>query len=388
LSVNTSLSRFGVQLASIPEREVDFARLSRQQKLLDDISTLLQTRLKEAEIKEAVEPGDVRIVDSALLPEKPIAPKPWRNLAIAVVLGFGLGVASALVREATNTRVRTKDDLISAVNDRPLLATIPGIHETNGKVRRWGKTRRRDQVAEEEKLLAANLVTHLDPKGVASEAYRVLRTNITFANVERPVQVIAVASAVPGDGKSTTAANLAITLAQQGARTLLIDGDLRKGVLRKLFGVPAEPGLTHVLVGRASLEAAIHSSPLESGTRLDLIPAGVFPPNPAELLGSSRMREVIGELRKRYDYIVFDTAPLNLVTDAAILGTLMDTMILVVRADKTDKRALQHAVSQLDQLRVPVGGIVLNDFDLAKAPYAYAYGYGYSYGYGYHYGST
>lgn len=398
-SAEASLGRFGSQLETIPAREVEFARLSRQQKLLADIYNLLQTRLKEAEIRDAVQPGDIRVIDAALVPEVPVAPRPMRNMGVGMVLGLLLGIGLAFTRRALDTKVRTTDDIQTATAGAPILAMIPRIRPSalagangngngngNGKHAGNGKKQVNLGPVGAFPLMEDRLVTRLDPRSPASEAYRALRTNITFSNAERSPQVLVISSAMPGDGKSTSASNLAITLAQQGTRTILIDADLRRGVLHKVFGGEQEPGLTHVLLGKATLAEAVQQVQTgETGIPLDFLPAGIFPPNPAEILGSPRMRELLKQLRVAYEMIVIDAPPLNLVTDAAVLGTSADTTLLIARTGTTDKRALQHAATQLHHIGAAMGGVILNDFDIDGGRYYGGYGYGYGYGYGHSY---
>ena len=395
-SAEASLGRFGSQLETIPAREVEFARLSRQQKLLADIYNLLQTRLKEAEIREAVEPGDIRIIDDALVPEAPVAPRPMRNMMVGMVLGLLAGIGLAFTRRALDTKIRGADDIQGVTAGAPILAMIPRIRVASGNGNGNGKAGRngKKQVALGNigvvSPMEERLVTRLDPRSPASEAYRALRTSITFANTERSPQVLVISSAMPGDGKSTSASNLAITLAQQGTRTILIDADLRRGVLHKVFAGHQEPGLTNLLLGKVTLEDAVQQVPTgDTGIPLDFLATGVFPPNPAEILGSARMRDLVLKLRGMYEMIVIDAPPLNLVTDAAVLGTSADTTLLIARTGTTDKRALQHAAMQLQNLGAPMGGVILNDFDIEGSRYyGYGYGYGgYAYAYGYGYGS-
>jgi capsular exopolysaccharide synthesis family protein len=207
------------------------------------------------------------------------------------------------------------------------------------------------------------LVTGRDPRNPVSEAYRGLRTNITFSNPEDPPKTIVLTSAVPQDGKSTSAANLCITLAQQGMHVLLVDADLRRGVLNSVFGTPREPGLTNVLLGRLSSREAIRSVNLGESGSVDFLSTGTLPPNPAELLGSKRMGELLEGLEEDYDLVIIDSAPLTVVTDAAVLGTNADGVILVARASHTDRGAIAYAVEQLRAVRAPVLGCVLNDVD-------------------------
>lgn len=387
-SINANVKSFGKQIETIPAREIEFARLSRQQKLLEEISTLLQTRLKEAEIKEAVQPGDVRVIDRALVPDRPVSPKPAVNMLLGLLGGLFLAFVAAMIRQMLDNKVRTKEDVQGATGGVPILAAIPRISSAvQPKKIRSGRRKSKSTA-----IAAASgnaLVMRAASHEVSAEAYRALRTNITFASVDHSNQVLVLTSALAGDGKTTTASNLAVTLAQQGVRTLLIDADLRKGVLHTLFEVKREPGLTQILVGQASAASSVQVIPLgEEGQSLSLLTSGRLPPNPAELLGSERMRNLLEELRQQFDMIVFDTPPLTMVTDAAVLGTLADSTILVARAGKTDKRALHHAAAQLYHLRVNVSGTIVNDFDAKQAGYGYAYGYGYAPGYGYAYGPS
>ncbi len=373
-SLETGLARFDRQLATIPATEVEFARLLREQKVLEEIYTLLQTRLKEAEIQEAVEPGNVRVIDSALVPLEPVAPRPLVNMILGTVLGLLLGAGAGFVRETMDSKIRSREDVEGATPGVSILGTIPRIVPVAAN----GNGRKPSRLVQTPMSNGERLVTRRDPRSPVSEAYRAMRTNITFASVDRPPQVLVVTSAMPGDGKSTSSSNLAVTLAQQGTRTLLVDADLRKGLLHEVFGCTQNPGLTNVLHAGMPLADAVRTVEAGgSGVQLDFLPAGVFPPNPAELLGSSRMQKLMDELRGEYEVVIFDAPPLNLVTDGAILGRLADTTILVARAGVTDRRALQHAVMQLRQLQVPFGGIVLNDLD-ARAPGYYGHGvYGY-----------
>ncbi|HEX6037529.1 GumC family protein [Longimicrobium sp.] len=362
-SIEGELARFGTQLQTIPARELEFARRQREQSLLEELYTLLQTRLKEAEIANAVEPTNIRILDSALVPGRPVAPSPLKNLVLAGAFGLLLGVGLAMGLEALDTKVRTEDEAASLSGGVPVLGTIPRIRLKGIPIHGRGNG---------DGHMPGRLVTQSDPRSPVSEAYRALRTNLTFAGIDGAPQVVVVTSAMPGDGKSTSAANLAVTLAQQGTPTLLVDADLRKGLLHHLVGGSKEPGLTHVLLGRASLDDAVQQIPVgDSGVPLSFLPAGVFPPNPAELLGSERMRDLMRDLRKRFGAIVLDAPPLMHVTDAAVLGGMADSTLLVARAGSTEREALRHAAGRLELLRAPVGGVVLNDLEMAQAGYGY-----------------
>lgn len=380
------LSRFGVELQQIPTREVEYARLLRQQSLLDDLYKTLQQRLNEAEIRDAVTPGDVRLIDEALVPTVPVSPQPMLNLLVALVLGTLLGVAAALGREFMDTAVRSTDDVKTATR-MPILGVIPRDKVVaNGHARRRPRIRR---VRPEELVPGTQVSMQVNPHSATAEAFRMLRTNISYSRIGGAPQLMLVTSAMPGDGKSTSSSNLAMALAQQGTRTLLVDADLRRGTQHTLLGLPQEPGLTEVLLGRAELAQAVRTVPTGvEGKTLDVLPTGLFPPNPAELLGSERAMEFFTELRGEYQAIVVDAPPLNLVTDATLLARLSDATLLVTRPGVTDRRALHHAAGQLLQVRAAVSGVVVNDVDFEDRASTYGYGYGYGYGSAHGYYST
>jgi tyrosine-protein kinase Etk/Wzc len=371
-SLDETLNQMGTDLEAIPAQQVQQTRLTRQLDILDEVYTVLQTRLKEAEVAQAVEDASVRIVDPAILPVRPIQPRKALNLALALILGTMLGVGVAFTREYLDDTVHTREDVVQATGGAPVLGMIPRIRRPGG-----GASGKRPRIGTDDELahLEERLVTGRDPRNPVSEAYRGLRTNITFSNPEDPPKTIVLTSAVPQDGKSTSAANLCITLAQQGMHVLLVDADLRRGVLNSVFGTPREPGLTNVLLGQLSSGEAIRSVNLGESGSVDFLSTGTLPPNPAELLGSKRMGELLEGLEEDYDLVIIDSAPLTVVTDAAVLGTNADGVILVARASHTDRGAIAYAVEQLRAVRAPVLGCVLNDVDSRRdGRYRSAYG--------------
>jgi len=371
------LAQFSEDLERIPEQQVELARLERETTALGSVYTLLSNRLEEARIITAIEDPSVRIIDPAILPPEPIRPRTLLNLLLGAVLGGMLGVGIAFTREYMDDTIHTREDIQRATGNAPILGMIPRIRgespsATSGAT---GDTGHRED----------RLVAGRDPRNPVSEACRSLRTNLTFSNPDDPPRVVVFTSALPQDGKSTSSANLAITLAQQGHNTLLIDADLRRGVLNNVFGTPREPGLSNVLAGHANLNEAIREVQLGHSGSIHFMPSGPFPPNPAELLGSARMKALISELETRYDFVLLDSAPLTIVTDAAVLGTKVDGVVLVARANRTEKGALTYAVEQLLNVRAPVLGTVLNDVDYRRdSRYSSRYGrYGYYYQYYY-----
>lgn len=265
-----------------------------------------------------------------------------QRVVLGLVVGMLLGLGGAFFLEYLGQTIKTAGDIERAVGI-PVLGLIPHV----ASIREAANGRGRPVV----------IMTQLGSDDPAVEAYRSLRTNVTFVGAEQPLQMIAVTSPEPGEGKSTTAANLALTLAQGGSRTLLVDGNLRRPLLHRAFGILQEPGLTDVLVGHAPAREAIRPNVAEN---LDVLPSGALPPNPAELLGSDAMQRLVGELRRDYAYIVMDTPPALPVTDATVAATIADATMLVMRSGETEEAATQRVVEQLRRVRARVAGAVLN----------------------------
>jgi tyrosine-protein kinase Etk/Wzc len=298
-------------------------------------------------------------------PTAPVSPNRKRIYLTAMIFGTLLGLAAAVGVEQLDDTVKSPDEARERF-DLTVLGTIPRIKEA-------GASRRAIEVA------GQRLVTHFDPRSPVGEAYRSLRTNLAFARAHEPLKTILLSSPGPADGKSTTVANLAITFAQQGQRTLLVDADLRRAVLDKLFTVPREPGLTDVLVGRAPLAEVVNATVIDN---LFVMGSGPFPPNPSELLGSQAMRDVLRQAREQFDVVLLDSPPLLAVTDAAVLSTMVDGAILVVRTGATPRPSVRRAVSQLQTVHGRLVGTVLNDVDFRSGLYGGGYGYYYYQYYG------
>jgi capsular exopolysaccharide synthesis family protein len=356
-SATSVLAGFGPEIGRIPAREVEFLRLMRDQKVLEEVYTFLQTRLKEAEIQGAVEPGDVRMVDPALVPRRPDSPRPMVNLALGAILGLMLGTTLAVGRRAMDRRIRSRKDAVLAAGGLPLLGVIPVLDDAR-QARLPGVAQPDRRADAAHPLLMRDAADTL-----AGEAYRAVRTHLRIAAAERDERVVVIASPSSGEGKSNTAANLALSLAQQGSPTLLVDADARRGGhLHEWFAEASGPGLVDVLQGRASLDEAIRSVPAGGGETLHCLFCGSAAAGAAELLGSDRMRRLIAELRERYGMVILDTPPLDLVTDAAVLGRSADATLLVVRADSTEPDAVREALSLLASLGVTTRGLILNGF--------------------------
>jgi capsular exopolysaccharide synthesis family protein len=326
---------------------------------------LLQ-KLKEAGVSAGLKSNNFRIVDRAAPPTGPIEPNIPRNLLFAMVLGLASGVGLAFLLEALDNTVRTTDQaqLISG------LASL-GMIPLGSKSAREGPNPKRLVIAASKE--AVELVTQVRPQSQMAESYRALRTSLLLSNLGAPPKVIMVTSALPQEGKTTTSINCAVVLAQKGVPVLLIDADLRRPSIHKTLGMAPHPGLSNVLTGSTTLEQAITRTAILPN--LFVLAAGTPPPNPAELLASSNMRDVLAQLREKYDHIVIDTPPSLSVTDAVVLSPRADAVVLVIRSGQTTKQALRRARDILTQVNAKVVGVLLNAVDLSSPDYYYYYEY-------------
>jgi succinoglycan biosynthesis transport protein ExoP len=348
------------------ESAIEYSILKRD---LDSNRTLyegLLEKLKEAGVTAGLRSNNFRIIDAARVPTAPSEPNIPRNLAFAVVLGLISAVGLAFVLENMDNTVRTPEQA-QAISALPSLGMIPlgsksGSHSATGK--RLALTASKE---------VFETVTQVRPQSQMAESYRALRTSLLLSNLGAPPKVIMVTSARPQEGKTTTSINTAIVLAQKGVRVLLVDADLRRPSVHKALGMGPRSGLSNVLTGSASVQQTITTSPILPN--LFIMPAGTPPPNPAELLASSNMRDVIAELRELYDHIVIDTPPTLSVTDAVVLSPRADATILVIRSGHTTKQALRRARDILTQVNAHVAGVLLNAVDLTSPDYYYYYEY-------------
>jgi len=356
------------------ESAIEYSILKRD---LDSNRTLyegLLEKLKEAGVTAGLRSNNFRIIDAARVPTAPSEPNVPRNLAFALVLGVISGLGLAFLLENMDNTVRTPEQA-QAISCLPSLGMIPlgsksASHNTSGK--RLALTASKEVV---------ETVTQIRPQSQMAESYRALRTSLLLSNLGAPPKVIMVTSARPQEGKTTTSINTAIVLAQKGVRVLLIDADLRRPSIHKTLGIGPRSGLSNVLTGSATMQQTITTSPILPN--LFIMPAGTPPPNPAELLASSNMRDLIDELRGLYDHIVIDTPPTLSVTDAVVLSPRADATILVIRSGQTTKQALRRSREILMQVNAHVAGVLLNAVDLTSPDYYYYYEYQGKYGHYY-----
>jgi polysaccharide biosynthesis transport protein len=361
------------------EKLVEYNILKREAEANKTLYEGLMTKLKETAISQGLRSSNIRVVDPAMIPSTPARPARARNLALGFLVGLVGGIGLALLREYLDNTVKTPDD-IETLARLPSLAVVPQFAGSDGHAtkRRFLQSHAANGHEKRIELVAQHL-----PKSLMSEAFRALRTSLLLSQAGHPPQVILVTSALPREGKTTAAANLAVTLAQLGDRTVLVDADLRKPGIGRLLnlGSGKYAGLSSYLAGVSSLDLV--TVPHPAIPNLAAIPTGPLPPNPADLLSSHKFADAIAELRTKYKFIVIDSPPVMAVTDAVILSVQTDGVLLVVRSGETPKAAFTRTRDLLNSVKCRILGVVLNAVDSSTPDYYYSYRYyPYSYGYG------
>ena len=373
--LHSALEKQKQEANKLNESAIEYSLLKRD---VDSNRTLyegLLERLKEAGVTAGLRSNNFRIVDVARVPTSPAGPNIPKNLGFALALGLSTGIGLAFLLEGMDNTVRTPEQA-QTVSALPSLGMIP---LGSRRSKELGGSRKLSLASSKE---AVELVTQARPRSQMAESYRALRTSLLLTFVGGPPKVILITSALPEEGKTTTSVNSAIVLAQKDTRVLLIDADLRRPSIHKTLGMGPKIGLSNVLTGNVALEQAIIPSTILPN--LFILPAGTPPPNPAELLASTKMKSVLEELRKHYDHIVIDTPPTLSVTDAVVMSTSADAVVLVIRSGQTTKPALRRARDILMQVNARVCGVLLNAVDLNSPDYYYHYEYQGKYGRGYY----
>jgi polysaccharide biosynthesis transport protein len=377
--LSRALDQQKLEVNAMSEKMIQYNILKREAEANKSLYDGLQTKLKEAQISSGLSSSNIRIVDPAMIPSTPTRPAKARNIALAFLVGLVGGIGLALLREYLDNTVKTPDD-VETLARLPSLAVVPAFGEGSAEAKRNIFLRANSNNGHDKRV---ELVAQHLPKSQMSEAFRALRTALLLSQADHPPQVILVTSALPREGKTTAAANLAVTLAQLGDKTVLVDADLRKpGVGRLLnLGSGKYAGLSSYLAGVSSLELV--TVPHPAIPNLAAIPTGPLPPNPADLLSSNRLSDAITELRKTFKFIVIDSPPIMAATDAVILSVQTDGVLLVVRSGETPKEAFTRTRELLTSVKCHLLGVVLNAVDSSAPDYYYSYRYyPYSYGYG------
>ena len=363
------------RLTTLPELTLQYARLERDLKLNESLYLTMKKKYEESRITEAGQLGKVRILDPALVAEK-VKPNVKMNLLVGLILGLGFGIGYSFLKEYLDSTVKAVEHLER--KGLTILGIIPEMKGASKKKSVEAVSRPSRGGAE----FKRRLITYEDPKSPISESYRSLRTNLSYAStLDKKIKSLLISSSQPGEGKSTTAANLAIAFAQLRKRTLMVDADLRKPVQHNVFSLPRGPGLAEYLIGDvAKLETIIHPTKIEN---LSIMTAGGLPPNPSELLGSDAMSQLVAKLEDEWDVAIFDSPPIVAVTDATMVSSELDAIVIVVKAAVTERVAVDRALDMLKNVKAPLVGAVLNAASEESLGGKYAYYYSY-YNYYYH----
>lgn len=358
-SLKKALAKQKKESLELNKKAVHYGVLQRQAVSSRHMYDLLIKRFKETSLTEEIKTANIRIIDSAEVPRGPIKPNKRRNILLAIVVGLTLGIGLAFLLEYLDNTIKFPEEIKNYLKI-PYLGPVPAYavdDAANGN--------------------ASDLITLQSPKSTASESFRGIRTGILYSLADRPPQVILVTSAGPSEGKTVCAANLAVTMAQSGSRVLLIDCDMRRPRVHKMFDKSREDGLSSVLVGDGDARETIIKTGVEN---LDILTVGPIPPNPSEILGSKKMDDLMEDLKKDYVRIVLDSPPVTAVTDAVVLAQKADGTILVIRAGDTPRQIVQNGLTQLQTVNAGILGAVLNGIKTGRDSYYYYQYYYYYYG--------
>jgi succinoglycan biosynthesis transport protein ExoP len=353
------------QAVELNMKEIEYHRLDRSRENDERLYRMLIERSKEADLARMVKVNNVHVVDGPEVPGAPIRPRVSMNVLAGLLAGLALGLAAALARERFDSTLKTPEDV-----EQRLGVTVIGLlpEIDSGRKHRYTKRRLKLEPPPE----AVELMGHDRPLSALAEASRSLRTNLTYMNPDNPYRRLLVTSSAPNEGKTTVACNIAIAMAQASLKVCIIDCDLRRSRLHRIFGRRGDKGITNLLVGEATLEEVAKPTVVPN---LYCIPAGPTPPNPADVLHSESLKKLLIELGEHFDRVVIDSPPLVSVTDSAILSTLVDGTIFVLRSYSTTRALAKRAMRALWAVDSPVIGAVLNAVDLTKHEYRYYHDY-------------
>jgi polysaccharide biosynthesis transport protein len=368
--LKSALDNVTREALQLEQRAIEYNKLKRNFDRLAKLSEQVGGRERETSLAGHLKTNNVRILDAALVPTAAISPNLPRAVGIAALAGLVIALALAFALELLDTTVKNQDD-VERIIGVPFLGVIPTIQEGES---RGGTMAPPPALVQAAKTHSKDLHILLHPKSSVAECCRSIRTNLLFMSPDKPAKALLISSAGPQEGKTTTAVSLAITLAQSGLSVLLIDTDMRRPRVHKVFGLPSTPeGLSSAIVGETNVMDVVRETGIPN---LKVLPCGALPPNPAELLHADRFKAIVEVLRCNFDRLIFDSPPVAAVTDAAILARLVDGVVLVAKGSRTSKEALRRSRREFTGERVTILGCLLNDLDLTdKTSYGYYYYY-------------
>lgn len=349
--------------------EIEYNRLRRAKENNEKLYSLVLERTKESDLSRMLRVNNIRVIDAPLRPGGPVRPQVPFNIAVGIFVGTVLGLGAALGRAVIDRTVKTPDDVEKEVGIT-FIGLLPEIGDDRRLGPTYGDKKKRLKVSD---VKRPELIVHDFRMSGIAEAARTIRTNLLFMAPDRPFHTLLVTSAGPAEGKTTIACCIAIAMAQAGQRVVIIDCDLRKPRLHRIFGKDSKVGVTTALLDE-SIDGALLSTEVPN---LSVIPAGPIPPNPAEILHSARFKAFLEQVQGRFDRVILDSPPIVPVTDGVVLSTLVDGTILVVRAFKTTKDLARHALRALVDVGANIAGTVLNAVNLNKSEYKYSHYYYY-----------
>ncbi|MHB8909248.1 MAG: GumC family protein [Syntrophales bacterium] len=350
---------------NLNEKAINYTVLKREAESTKEMYDLVIKRFKETSMTENIRTGNIRVVDAAEIPKSPVKPKKAQNLLLGLIVGLALGVGLAFFLEYLDNTIKVPDDIKERLKI-PYLGPVPFIAASaqgNGNA--------------PDLRPAESLITISSPKSTASESYRGIRTSLLFSAADNAPRTILVTSAAPAEGKSITSANLAVAMAQAGNRVLIVDCDMRRPKLHRIFNLQRDRGLSNIIVGSCTVDDAIIHSLIPG---IDIIVSGPVPPNPSEMLGSQQMIRFMETIRGRYDRIIIDSPPITAVTDSVILSRLADGVLLVIRAGETHREIVKNGIGLLQAANARILGAILNGVMMGRDSYYYYQYYYYYYG--------
>jgi tyrosine-protein kinase Etk/Wzc len=398
LALERAIPQLKMMTDEIPRQQLEQARIMRAVAMQEKLYNFFRDKLEEKKYEDLVNRDNViNVVERAAIPAYPIYPNKKTNAMVGLAIGIMLGFALAFVVEAMDTSIGTIED-VERTTGLSVLGVIPSIavdeeeaavgeksivtfdpervrtRDVKGRLMELDTAVRKEE--EGSTLFKPQLITFHDPKSPISEAYRTLRTNVQFKGLLGSAKTLTVTSSGPQEGKTTTLCNLAVAMAQAGQKVLAVGCNLRRPALHKILGIRKKPGVTDILIGARSWQEVVQPTGIEN---LDAFCSGPIPPNPSELLGSPEMTELIRQLREAYDIVIFDCPPVLPVTDAAVLSSKVDSVLMVYYVGRAAREALLRAKVQLENVGARILGVVLNHIP-AEGRLGYSYYY-----YHYHY---